>query len=216
MRPALRLFALAGLFLLPQRLSAQACFAAPQSPSGWVGLDMALTSVQQGLFGGEAGWRAGQTVTARAMVDRVGFDQQTPTRMRVQGGVLLRNPQWRFPACFTGSIVYTHLGELNILTLPIGVSAGWQVPLSASSKAPGTPAAAGATPAAGPALTSYIEPRVAYRRATIKGFHDVSIPFSLLGGSGISFGRMYGGLDVEWSPSESKQWAFGLRAAVGF
>src|ERR1044071_1207733 len=131
MRPALRLFALAGLFLLPQRLSAQACFAAPQSPSGWVGLDMALTSVQQGLFGGEAGWRAGQTVTARAMVDRVGFDQQTPTRMRARGRVLMRTRQWRFAACFPGAIVSPPLGGLNNPALPIGVSAGWQLPLSA-------------------------------------------------------------------------------------
>jgi hypothetical protein len=217
MRLPLRLFALAGAILIPQRLPAQACVGAPKTANGWAGLRLAIASVKQGLFGAEGGWRTGEMVTARAQIDRVGFDDQTPTRMRVQAGVLVRDASWQFPACFTGSVRYTHLGELDILTVPIGVTVGWEVPLGARATGGAGPgAAAGAASGAKPSLISHIEPRLAYRRSTLKGFHDVSLPFSVVGGSGVSWRRMYGGIDLEWSPSESHTWSFGLRAAVGF
>ncbi|HEY6209295.1 MAG TPA: hypothetical protein VIW28_09555 [Gemmatimonadales bacterium] len=211
MSGSLRFLALAGALLVPQALHAQACLAAPQTAHGWVGTRMALTSLEQGLFGADAGWRIGNVVTARAQVDRVGFDNQTPTRRRGQVGVLVDEHKWRLPVCFTGSVMFTRLGDLSVVTVPIGVSAGYEVPFKARAKGAAAPARG-----TGASLLSFIEPRVAYRRSSIGGFHEVTEPFSLLAGSGISWRGMFGGVDFEWSPSESRTWSVGLRAAVGF
>src|ERR1043166_4705206 len=172
MRLPLRLFALAGAILIPQRLPAQACVGAPRTANGWAGPRLAIASVKQGLFGAEGGWRTGEMVTARAQVDRVGFDDQTPTRMRVQAGVLVRDASWQFPACFTGSVRYTHLGELNILTVPIGVTVGWEVPLGARATGGAGPgAAAGAASEAKPSLISHIEPRLDRKSTRLNSSH---------------------------------------------
>ncbi|HEV8358629.1 MAG TPA: hypothetical protein VGQ17_17890 [Gemmatimonadales bacterium] len=211
MTRSLRLLALAAALLVPQALNAQACLGAPQTEHGWVGARLALTSLEQGLFGGEAGWRTGGAVIARAQIDRVGFDDKTPSRRRGQIGVLVDGQTWKLPVCFTASATLTKLGDLTVVTLPIGVAAGYEVPFKARAKGEAAP-----KPGTGASLISYIEPRLAYRRATLNGFRDVSVPFQLIAGSGISWRRLFGGVDFEWSPSESRTWAVGLRAAVGF
>jgi hypothetical protein len=211
MRLPLRLFALAGAILIPQRLPAQACVGAPKTANGWAGLRLAIASVKQGLLGAEGGWRTGEMVTARAQIDRVGFDDKTPSRRRGQIGVLVDGKSWKLPVCFTASATLTKLGDLTVVTLPIGVAAGYELPFQARAKGGAAP-----KPGTGASLISYIEPRLAYRRATLDGFRDISVPFQMIAGSGISWRRLFGGIDFEWSPSESRTWAVGLRAAVGF
>ena len=211
MTRSLRLLALAGALLVPQALKAQACLGAPQSRNGWVGARLALASVEQGLFGGEVGYRSGGAATFRAQIDRVGFDDKTPTRRRGQLGVLVDGQSWKLPVCFTASATLTKLGDLTVVTLPIGVAAGYEIPFKARAKGQAAP-----KPGTGASLISYIEPRLAYRRASLNGFRDYSVPFQMVAGSGISWRKMFGGVDFEWSPSESRTWAVGLRAAVGF
>ena len=208
---SLRLLTLAAALLVPQALNAQACLGAPQTEHGWGGTRFALTSLEQGLFAGEAGWRTGGTVIARAQIDRVGFDDKTPSRRRGQIGVLVDGKSWKLPVCFTASATLTKLGDLTVVTLPIGVAAGYELPFQARAKGGAAP-----KPGTGASLISYIEPRLAYRRATLNGFRDISVPFQMIAGSGISWRRLFGGIDFEWSPSESRTWAVGLRAAVGF
>jgi hypothetical protein len=201
------LLALVGACLVAQKLPAQACLAAPRSGHGWVGARFARTSLERNLVGADAGVRVADAVAVRAQVDQVTFDDLTPTRNRGAFGVVVGSRSWKLPVCFTGSAMLTKLGDLSVVTLPIGISAGWDIPLAAGGKSKN---------GGGASLTTYVEPRLAYRRGSIKGFHDVSAPFSMLGGSGISGGRLYGGVDFEWSPSESHTWSVGLRAAIGF
>ncbi|PYP40025.1 MAG: hypothetical protein DMD43_09415 [Gemmatimonadetes bacterium] len=196
------LLALAGALLIPQTLPAQACLAAPRTATGWIGARVARTSDHENLFGADAGGRITGAVTVRAQGDRMAFGDQTPTRYRGLIGVVVGRRSWSAPVCFTASARLTRLGDLSVVTLPIGIAAGWEVPFQGKG--------------GGSSWTSYVEPRVAYRRATLKGFHDTSAPFSMVGGSGFNLGRVYAGADAEWSPSESHSWAVGLRAAVGF
>src|ERR1041385_8678069 len=195
------LLALAAALLVPHLLPAQACLAAPRTAPGWVGARVARTSDHENLFGADAGFRVGSSVTIRAQGDHVAFDDQTPNRNRGLVGVVLGSRSSKLPVCFTASAMLTKLGDLSVLTLPVGIAAGWEVPFQGKGRS---------------SWTSYVEPRLAYRRATLKGFHDTSAPFSMLGGSGFNLGRMYAGADVEWLPSESHSWSVGLRAAVGF
>ena len=196
------LLALAGACLVAQKLPAQACLAAPRSANGWIGARVARTSDHENLFGMDAGGRISGGVTIRAQGDHVAFDDLTPNRNRGLLGVVVGSRSSNLPVCFTASAMITKLGDLTVLTLPIGIAAGWEVPFQGKGGRS--------------SWTSYVEPRLAYRRATLKGFHDTSAPFSMLGGSGFNLGRMYAGADVEWLPSESHSWSVGLRAAVGF
>ncbi len=200
------LLALAGALLVPRTLPAQACLAAPSAAHGWLGARVARTSLERNLMGADVGARVAGAVTARAQVDQVTFDDETPTRRRGQFGVVFGSRSWRIPVCFTASGVLTKLGDLSVFTLPIGIAAGWEIPLAGRGKGGSGEAS----------LSTYVEPRLAYRRASLKGFHDVSAPFSMIGGAGISGGRLYGGVDFEWAPAESHSWSVGLRAAIGF
>lgn len=195
-----RLLALAGALLLPQKLSAQGCLAAPHAARGWLGVRAARTSLEQNLVGAELGVRVGRWVTVRAEADLVRLDEPTPARRRARAGVSVGSRESPLPVCLTVSGVLTRMGDLTILTIPIGIVAGWGIPLGWGRSS----------------LTSYLEPRLAYRRAWLAGFHSVSAPFSLVGGSGLSLGRVYGGVDFEWAPDEGRSWAAGLRAAIGF
>lgn len=197
---SLRHLALAGTILLPQKLSAQACLAAPQSARGWLGARVARTSLRHNLAGAEVGLRVGRWLTARAEADLVRFDEQSPARRRARAGVVVGSRQWPVPVCVTALGSITKMGDLSIVSVPIGIAVGWEMPLTGGSSN----------------LTSYLEPRLAYRRASLVGFHSVSAPFSLAGGAGFGRGRMHVGADFEWEPAEGRFWAAGLRVAAGF
>lgn len=199
MTPPSRLWALTGLLLIPSGLSAQTCLAAPHAPRAWIGTQVARTSPEQNLIGADVGVRAGGWVTIRAEGDFVQFDQPTPDRKRAQAGVVIGKDASSLPICLSASSGVTRMGDLTILSIPIGIVAGWTARLGSSQSS----------------LTTSLEPRVAYRRATVLGFHDVSMPFTVAGESGVSRGRVYGGIHVEWEPSDSHGWAVGLRAVFG-
>lgn len=183
-----------------QSLSAQTCLASPHYGRGWIGVRAARTSVMRGFVGAEGGMRLGNRIAVRAEADRAPFDDPTPARTRVRTGVVVASRNGALPVCLSGSIAITRLGELTVLAVPIGIVTGFAIPLAES----------------GTSWTSRLEPRLAYRRASLAGFNRVSAAASVVGGSGLSRGRMYAGFDFEWLPAEARSWAVGVRAAVGF
>ncbi len=192
--------AVASLLCVSETISAQACLAAPHAERGWLGVRAARTSVMRGLVGAEAGMRMSSRISIRAETDFAPVDHPTPARTRVRAGVVVASRNLALPVCLSGSVVFTTLGELTVLAVPIGIVTGWAIPLAGSRTS----------------WTSRLEPRLAYRRASLAGFHSVSAAASVVGGSGLSRGRVYGGFDFEWLPAEARSWAVGLRAAVGF
>lgn len=194
------LVVLAGLSV-PASLAAQACLGAPATSRGWVGARLARTSVERNLAGVELGVRAGGWVTAVAQGDLVRFgDGQTPDRRRASLGVVVGSPHTRIPLCLTVSGTITTLGELTVVSVPIGVATGWEAPVAGGSTR----------------IRARLEPRLSYRRTSFWEFHRVTTPFSLVGGSGLTRGRLYGGIEFEWMPAEGGDWAVGIRAAIGF
>ena len=159
MTSVLRGLAFAGSFLIPQG-TAQACLTTPQSARGWLGARVALTSLEQRLVGAELGVRVGRSVATRVDVDLVRFDGQTPARRRTRAGVVVGRREWPVPVCFTTSGAITQVGDLSILSIPIGIAAAWKMPLASD----------------GSTWTAFIEPRLAYRRAALLGFRSVSMP----------------------------------------
>jgi hypothetical protein len=190
--------AVAAALLLSAQLSAQACLPS-QTTYGWVGAQLSRTSLEQNLVGLEAGLRAGPRLTLRGEADQIRYEEPTPSRRRVQVGVVVEVTGGRLPLCLTGSGMVTKMGDLTVLAVPLGVVTAWSASLGAGSSR----------------LTTYLEPRVSYRRASLAGFHSVSLPFSMIGGSGIGVGPMYGGIHVEWTPNDRRGWAAGIRAAFG-
>lgn len=181
-------------------LAAQACLASPHAQRGWLGVRAAHTSVMRGFFGAEAGVRIGGRVTVRAEADRAPFDAPTPARTRVRTGLVVASRNVSLPVCLSGSVAITTIGELTVLAIPVGIVTGWAIPVAGTATR----------------WSSRLEPRMAYRRASLAGFHSVSAAASVVGGTGLSRGRVYGGFDFEWLPAEARSWAIGLRAAVGF
>jgi hypothetical protein len=190
--------ALAAALLLSSQLSAQSCLPSPTT-RGWVGAQLARTSLEQNLVGLEVGVRAGSRLTLRGEADQVRFEDPTPSRRRAQAGVVVGLVGGRLPVCLTGSGMITKMGDLTVLSVPFGVVTAWSAALGTG----------------GSRLTSYLEPRLSYRRASLGEFYNVSVPFSLTGGTGLGVGRIYGGIHVEWTPNESRGWAAGVRAAFG-
>lgn len=188
------------LLLVPLELEAQPCLGAPAGVRVWVGAAVVRTSAEANLLGAEAGMRVGKRVTATAQIDRARFPGgATPDRNRTRLGLALANPGWSVPVCLTLSGARTTLGDLAVLSVPIGVASGLEVPLGKG----------------GFRVISHIEPRLAYRRASLLGFHRVSTAFSLATGSGLTRGRAYGGITFEWTPAEGSTWATGVRLAAG-
>jgi hypothetical protein len=92
------------------------------------------------------------------------------------------------------------MGDLTVLTVPVGVAAAWEVPLSGR----------------GTLLVTRIEPRLAYQRAMLAEFYRVTAPFSMIGGSGVTRGRWSGGIEFEWTPEDAQRWAAGFRVIMAF
>ncbi len=192
--------AVASMLCVSETISAQACLAAPHAERGWLGARTARTSLKRYLFGAEAAMRIGDRTTMRAEADFAPFDDPTPARTRGRAGLVAASRNVALPVCLSASVALTKLGDLTVLAIPIGLVVGWVVPISGGRSS----------------WTSRLEPRVAYRRASLNEFRDVSAAVSVIGGSGLSRGGVYGGVDFEWLPAEGRNWAVGIRAAVGF
>jgi hypothetical protein len=152
------------------------------------------------MIGGELGVRTGPRLDLVATGDVVRFrDDATPNRVRLGLEAAVGFQGVRVPLCATAAAALTTLGDLRVLSIPVGIAAGWVQPVGDGFR-----------------VLSHVEPRMGYRRASLDGFYRVTTPFSIVGGAGVGRGRWYGGVAVEWTSAERRRWLVGLDAAVGF
>lgn len=183
----------------PSFLAGQACLGTPATGrvvlGGGVGRETGdATRVSLETM---VGMSAGTAI--RAQYDRTRFaEPDTPDRHRVGLGVTLPEVAG-VPLCATASATHATLGDLDVWYLPVGLALGVDLPLVAH----------------GVRVRSYVEPRLGWRQATLLGFRMTKVSGSVVAGSGLTRGRVYGGVAVEWLPAERSHWATGVRLAVG-
>lgn len=162
----------------------------------WAALETGRTESSATLFGGEMGWDIGDQVAVFAGGETVRFASGDPARNRGRAGVLFRLPVPGM-VCLTGAVEHDRLGELRATSVPIGLWVGGNL----------------ARPDSDWRLVPFVEPQMAYRRASIPGFHEAGGQYSMRAGALIGWGRVHA--TIRYEKSLGVDLGSSLRARIG-
>jgi hypothetical protein len=177
-------------------VAAQSCLTGQVSGSGWAAVHVGRTNSADALYAAEVVWQVQPSWSVSFIGEELDFGEGTPPRRSAALEFAVRLPAVQL-ACVTGGVSRARVGELQMTTLPVGIRLGLDLAGAQSVWR----------------VIPFVEPRTAFRRTSIAGFHDDSAASSLE--AGILIGRDRFFADVRYEKVFAYNESSALRVRLG-
>jgi hypothetical protein len=189
--------------LVPADAAAQACLRPAGSHANWLAVGSGVAEGSHTAATVELGRSFRPNLALFAEGDAVIWNdggELQPSRRSGRVVGLFRVVQAKSAGiCLTGAAEYVQVGDLKILMLPVGL------PLSTQWKLGGTWR-----------VVPHVEPRVAYRHASLLSFTETKAAASVRAGLALGNDRYFGGLTLNQPITSGDAWTVRLRLGLEF